>query len=163
METTAVGDGGHDQSRLDNRCNPERDTANRGKARHPQETQFTSDESVRSLNGEEYQNAQGQNLLELDNVSALVAPGAYSPAQCIDVISIETVLSLISKGIDNSMKRRTEKMEGRMHTETVTMFAPSIPSRDGQLLIQVGHDEIWEMLSRSGYVHTRASTKPNSI
>jgi hypothetical protein len=105
----------------------------------------------------------GQNLLELENVSALLKPGAYSPAQCIDADRIETVLSLISKGIENSVKRRTEKAAGRTQTEAVTMFASSVPFRDGLLLIQVGHDEIWEMLSRSGYVDTRASTKPSEI
>lgn len=118
-----------------------------------------------SLDGDETQNAQllGQKLLELENVSALLAPGAYSPAQCIDANCIETVLSLVLKGIDNSMKRRAEKTEGLTQTETITMFAPSVPFRDGQLLIQVGHDEIWDMLSRSGYVNTRAPNKPSSI
>lgn len=164
-EVTAIGDEVHSQSGLDHGCDLEQGTANREEARHPPETQFINDGWARSLEGEERQDTQrrAQNLLELDNVSALLAPGAYSPAQCIDANCIGTVLSLISKGIENSMKRRAEKAEGRMYTETVTMFAPTFPSYDGQLLIQVGHDEIWDMLSRSGCVDTRAPTKPNSI
>jgi hypothetical protein len=120
---------------------------------------------MRSFDVEEREDTQlgGQNLLELNNVAALLAPGAYSPAQCIDANRIGIVLSLISKGIENSMQRRTEQTNGQTHTMTVTMFAPTVPFRDGQLLIQVGHEEIWDMLSKSGCINTRAPMKPNSI
>lgn len=147
---------------LENQDAIEQGTISEGEARFQSETPVRDVVRLESPTVERRQDTRYRNVLELDDIAALLEPGAFSPAQCIHADCIETILSLVSRGIDNSTQRRTERTEGRTFTGTITIFAPTVSSRDGHLLIRIGNDDIWDMLRRSGYVSTRVSVKPAS-
>lgn len=92
-------------------------------------------------------------LLYLSNIeTGYLQTGLFSQVQKIEASMIDIVLSSIGEGVEHSIQRRDEKARLSRFTDAITILAPSHSNRDGQLLIKIGNNEMWELLMKIGCV-----------
>lgn len=97
----------------------------------------------------------GNDIEVNDQVRDLLNPSFYSQVQAVNVSLMNTVLSSIPECIENSIQRQFEKAKCTSYTNTITIFTPTLPGRDGHLVIKIANDQVWKLLRNMGYVESR--------